>query len=81
MVRFATLSQTTTLQNQLKQASPSQVTDALVKAHNALRDAVNDPKESFSNFATEVGQFASLAEALKSALTTPAKAPSLNPGS
>ena len=50
MVRFATLSQTTTLQNQLKQASPSQVTDALVKAHNALRDAVNDPKESFRRF-------------------------------
>jgi hypothetical protein len=66
---------------QLEQANPSQVTDALITAHDALRDAINDPERSFSNFATAVGQFAGLADTLKSALTTPAKASSSNPGS
>ena len=81
MPRLATANQTKALLAQLEQAKPSQVTDALVKAHNALRDAVNDPEQSFSNFATEVGQFAGLAEALKNALTTPAKTPPPTPGS
>jgi hypothetical protein len=69
--RLATASQTKGLLIQLEQTKPSQVTDALVKAHNALRDAVNDPKQNFSNFATAAGQFAGIAEALKSALATP----------
>jgi hypothetical protein len=79
--RQAAASQTKGLLIQLEQAKPSQVTDALIKAHDALRDAVNDPQQSFSNFAAAVGQFAGLAEALKNALTTPAKAPSSKPGS
>jgi hypothetical protein len=81
--REAIASQTKALLVQLEQTTPSQVTDALIKAHDALRDAVNDPKGSFGNFATAVSKFADLAEALKSALTTPAptKTPSSNPGS
>jgi hypothetical protein len=83
MAREATASQTKAVLIQLRQTKPSQVTDALIKAHDSLRDAINDPKGSFSNFATAVGKFAELAEALKSALTTPAaaKVPSSNPGS
>jgi hypothetical protein len=72
--REATASQTKALLVQLEQATPSQVTDALIKAHDALRDAINDPKGSFGNFATAVGEFAELAEALKGALTAPASA-------
>jgi hypothetical protein len=79
--RQAAASQTKALLIQLEQTNPSRVTDALIKAHNALRDAVNDPKQSFSNLATAVGQFAGLAEALKNALTTPAKTPPTTPGS
>jgi hypothetical protein len=79
--RQAAASQTKGVLIQLEKTKPSQVTDALVKAHNALRDAVNDPQQNFSNFATAVSQFAGLAEALKNALTTPAKAPSSNSGS
>jgi hypothetical protein len=81
MAREATASQTKAVLIQLKQTKPSQVTDALIKAHDSLRDAINDPKGNFSNFATAVGKFADLAEALKSSLATPAKAPSSNPGS
>jgi hypothetical protein len=81
MAREATATQTKAVLIQLIQTKPSQVTDALIKAHNALRDAVNDPKGSFGNFATAVGKFAELAEALKSSLATPAKAPSSSPGS
>jgi hypothetical protein len=79
--REATASQTKAVLIQLEQVNPSQVTDALVTAHDALRDAINDPERSFSNFATAVGQFAGLAEALNSGLTTPAKASLSNPGS
>jgi hypothetical protein len=79
--REATASQTKALLVQLEQATPSQVTDALIKAHDALRDAVNDPKGSFGNFATAVGKFAELAEALKSSLATPVKTSSSSPGS
>jgi len=79
--RLATASQMKGVLIQLEQTNPSQVTDALVKAHNALRDAVNDPQQNFGNFATAVGQFAGLADALKTALTTPAKALSSNSGS
>jgi hypothetical protein len=83
LAREATATQTKAVLIQLIQTKPTQVTDALIKAHDALRDAVNDPKGSFGNFATEVGKFADLAEALKSALTTPtpAKVSSSNPGS
>jgi len=77
-VRKAAATQTKGLLIQLKQAKPTQVTDALIKAHNALRDAVNNPKQSFSNFATAAGRFAGLAKALEDALATPVKATSSN---
>jgi hypothetical protein len=80
-VRLGAANQTKAVLVQLEQAQPSQVTDALIKAHNALRDGVNDPARSFSDFASAVDQFAGLAEALKNDLATPAKAPSSNPGS
>jgi hypothetical protein len=80
--REVTAEQTLAVLNQLEQANPaSQVTAALIKAHDELRNAVNDPEQNFSNFATAADQFVGLAEALKTALTTPAKPPSPNPGS
>ena len=79
--REATASQTKAVLVQLEQATPSQVTDALIKAHDALRDAVNDPKGSFGNFATAADNFAELAEALKSSLATPVKTPPSSSGS
>jgi hypothetical protein len=79
--REATAIQTKALLVQLEQVTPSQVTDALIKAHDALRDAVNDPQGNFGNFATAAGQFAELAEALKNSLATPAKTPLSSPGS
>jgi hypothetical protein len=81
-VREASAEQTLGVKNQLEQTNPaSQVTTALIEAHDKLRNAINDPEQDFSNFATAAGQFVSLAEALKTALTTPAKAPSPNLGS
>ena len=80
-VRLGAANQTKAVLVQLEQAQPSQVTDALIKAHNALRDGVNDPARNFSDFASAVDQFTGLAEALKNDLATPAKAPSSNPGS
>jgi hypothetical protein len=80
--REASAEQTLAVKNQLEQANPaSQVTASLIKAHDELRNAVNDPEQNFSNFATAADLFVSLAEALKTALTTPPKAPSPNLGS
>jgi hypothetical protein len=67
---------------ELESVTPSSVTTALVTAHNALRDAVNNPKQDLSNLISAVDQFADLAQALRGALTkTTTKTASSNTGS
>lgn len=52
----------------LRQANPTAAAQALVKAHDALVAAVNDPANSYASLITAVGEFADQASALEAAI-------------
>jgi hypothetical protein len=55
----------------LRQANPTAATAALVKAHQALLAALNDPSRNYPSLVTAVGALADQVGALQSALTAP----------
>lgn len=67
----------------LRQANPTAAAQALVKAHDALVAAVNDPSRNYASLITAVGDFADQASALETAITatTASEKPATKKGS
>ncbi|MFL5266203.1 MAG: hypothetical protein ACJ8AH_06315 [Stellaceae bacterium] len=59
--------------DEVRRADPAGAADSLATAHDALVAAVNDPERDFANMTTAVGAFADQANALRNALSVPAK--------
>ena len=59
----------------LRRSSPTATTDALLKAHDSLVAAVNDPKQNYSDLLKSVGDFADKAAALRTAFAATAAPP------